>query len=298
MPTEGRPTLTLDPDSRGHRYYRNAVERHWDPGDIDLETDRERLEEMVDDGFEQLRVTLALFGAGEQAVTEDLSPLAVVLDDPNDQAFVASQLYEEAKHADFFDRYWREVVNPAERARGEETTAPTDERWFPEDYVELFDRNDRAMHRLLAEDTPQNRADAYCHYHLVIEGVLAQTGYYGVQTSWDGSVEALPELPGLVEGFTKIRQDEGRHVGFGMAKLKGLIESGAVDPGHLQETVNELVPLTQGIVTGSASEEAPGAGPAELTEYAAGRHTQRMQQIVDASQEIPSVEELTQLAGD
>jgi len=298
MPAERRPTLALDHDARGYRYYRNAVERHWDPGDIALDVDRERLRGMDDLGFDQLRTTLALFGAGEQAVTEDLSPLAVVLDDPNDQLFVASQLYEEAKHADFFDRYWREVVHPVEEARTGGATAPTDERWFPDDYVELFERNDRAMHRLLEEDTPENRARAYCHYHLVIEGILAQTGYYGVQNSWDGSVPELPELPGLVEGFTKIRQDEGRHVGFGMAKLKELVESGAVEAELLHETVNELVPLTQGIVGESAEEEGPGLGPADLTAYASSRHTQRMQQIVDASAEIPDVDELTRLAGD
>jgi ribonucleoside-diphosphate reductase beta chain len=298
MTSERRPTLTLDPDARGHRYYRNAVERHWDPGEIDLDVDRGRLASMDDYGFDQLRRTLALFGAGEQAVTEDLSSLAVALEDPDDQLFVTTQLYEEAKHADFFDRYWRTVVTPAERERGEVPTAPTDDRWFPDDYVELFECNDRAMHRLLEADTPENRAKAYCHYHLVIEGILAQTGYYGVQNSWDGSVPELPELPGLVEGFTKIRQDEGRHVGFGMAKLKALVESGAVEPALLHETVNELVPLTQGIVANSAEEDGPGAGPSELTEYASGRHTQRMQQIVDASADIPSVDELTRLAGD
>jgi len=298
MPAEARPTLALDPESRAYRYYRNAVERHWDPGEVDLDTDRERLAKMDRAGFDQLRRTLALFGAGEQAVTEDLAPLSVVLEDPDDQLFVATQLYEEAKHADFFDRYWRSVVGPAERDRGLDASSPTDARWFPEDYVELFDRNDRAMHRLLTEDTPENRARAYCHYHLVIEGVLAQTGYYGVHTSWDGSVPELPELPGLVAGFGKIRGDEGRHVGFGMAKLKELVGSGAVEPELLQETVGELLPLTRGIVSESAEAATPGAGPDELVEYAAERHTQRMTQIVDAAAEIPDVEELTRLAGD
>jgi ribonucleoside-diphosphate reductase beta chain len=298
MPATDRPEIALDQDARSYRYYRNAVERHWDPAAIDLAPDRDRLVDVDGGAFDQLRTTLALFGAGEQAVTEDLAPLAVVLENPDDQMFVTTQLYEEAKHADFFDRYWREVVNHVEDEWGIERSSPTEARWFGEDYVELFDRNDAAMHRLLEEDTPENRARAFCHYHLVIEGILAQTGYYGVQTSYSGDVEGLPRLPGLVEGFTSIRGDEGRHVGFGMAKLKGLVESGAVDPALLHETVNELTPLTNGIVQASAVEDTPGVGPAELTAYASERHTQRMEQIVDASADIPSVDELTRLAGD
>jgi ribonucleoside-diphosphate reductase beta chain len=48
--------------------------------------------------------TLALFGAGEEAVTQDLAPLTLTVKDVNDQLFVASQNYEEAKHTQFFDR--------------------------------------------------------------------------------------------------------------------------------------------------------------------------------------------------
>jgi ribonucleoside-diphosphate reductase beta chain len=33
--------LQLDRDSTGTRYYRNAVERHWDPAEIPLDEDRE-----------------------------------------------------------------------------------------------------------------------------------------------------------------------------------------------------------------------------------------------------------------
>ena len=291
----GTPRLSLDPDERSYRYYRNAVERHWDPGAIDLSVDRERITELSERGLTDLRRTLALFGAGEQSVTEDLAPLAVALDDANDQTFVASQIYEEAKHADFFDRYWREVIRRAEDALGIERSDPSDPRWFSDAYAELFDRNERAMERLLTEDSPETRAGAYCHYHLTIEGILAQTGYYGVQTNFGGEVDALPTLPGLVEGFSNIRSDEGRHVGFGMAKLKALVEDGSVAPEYLREIVGELVPLTQSIVGASTDDESAGLGEDDLVTYAAERHTDRMAQIAGSDAELPSVEELTRL---
>ncbi|MDZ7702797.1 MAG: ribonucleotide-diphosphate reductase subunit beta [Halobacteriales archaeon] len=288
----------LDHDQQSYRYYRNAVERHWDPAGIDLEADREAITALDDAMLEQLKVALAKFGAGEQSVTEDLAPLTVVLEPVEDQLFLTTQLYEEAKHTDFFDRYWETVIHHAERARGETPSSPVDPRWFDEDYVELFERNAAAMDRLLTDDTPANRAVAYCHYHLVIEGILAQTGYYGLTTVWGPTVEAVPSLPGLVAGIRRIRQDEGRHVGFGMAKLRQLVQTGAVEPALLAETVGELVELVQGtLAPPDDPPDDPVLDEAELTGYALRKHTERMHQITDADASIPDVEELTTLDG-
>jgi len=42
--------------------------------------------------------------------------------------------------------------------------SPQKDRWFPDEYLELFDREEEAMRRLLEEDTPENRVRAYAHY--------------------------------------------------------------------------------------------------------------------------------------
>ena len=285
----------IDRDRQSYRYYRNAVERHWDPGAIDLEPDRTAIREIDDLAFDGLRETLALFGAGETAVTEDLAPLAVVLEDVSDQLFLTTQLYEEAKHADFFERYWRVVIDHEAERRGLEPSGPTDDRWFSEAYEELFARNERAMHRLLEADTPANRAAAYAHYHLAIEGILAQTGYYAVQHEFDGSVPGVPEHPGLVEGFRRIRSDEGRHVGFGMWQLQRLVRSGAVDGADLEWTVGELVGLIQRAVGVAADDDGTSLDPGDLATYAARKHRERMAQIVEDDRSIPSVEELVEI---
>ncbi|ELZ04269.1 ribonucleoside-diphosphate reductase subunit beta 2 [Natrialba aegyptia DSM 13077] len=299
----------MDRDSRANRYYRNAVERHWDPGEIELEEDVDNLLAYVDAADEFTRADwertlngIAKFGAGEDAVTEDLAPLATVLDDLDEQLFLTTQLYEEAKHADFFDRYWREVLWTVEDELGWDRSNPRADKWFNDPYVELFDRNRAAQYRLLEDDTPENRAKAYCHYHLTVEGILAQTGYYGMQTSYGGEFDALPHLPGLVKGFSKIRSDEGRHVGFGMNQLKKLIADG-VDPSLIQETVDELVPLVQGITEDERFQpddesEQMGLENGRLAAYALEKHTDRMQQITDAAADIPAVDELVQLEDD
>jgi len=293
--------LQLDVDARSNRYFRNAVERHWDPYDIDLEQDKQNLLEEggTEEEFDGMKAGIAKFGAGEQAVTEDLAPLAIVLDDIDDQMFLTTQLYEEAKHTEFFDRYWREVIHAVEDERGWERSSPTDDRWFNEPYWDLFEQNEAAMHRLLTDDTPENRATAYCYYHLTIEGILAQTGYYGMQSSYSADrFPEVPHLPGLVEGFSLIRSDEGRHVGFGMAKLKELIAESQVDPQHISDTVDELIPLVQGITEDDRYQSDEGLPPGELEQYAAEKHIERMQQITDAAADIPDVDTLTRLEGD
>ena len=295
--TEDALPAGIDEDASSFRYYRNAVSRHWDPVDVDLDADVDRVADLDAGAFDSLRRTLALFGAGEEAVTEDLSPLAVVLEDVNDQLFVTTQLYEEAKHAEFFHRYWTRVVHEAEDRRGLEHSDPRDPAWFNDAYDELFERNDAAMTRLLDDDTPENRARAYCHYHLTVEGILAQTGYYGVQTSFSGDVEGLPELPGLVEGFSRIRSDEGRHVGFGMRKLKDLVGTGAVSASLLHELTGDLAMLVQDAVSTAVDDDAVAMGGGDLASYAARKHAERMEQIVDAAKDVPDVETLTELDG-
>jgi ribonucleoside-diphosphate reductase beta chain len=306
MNIDTKRQLQLDRESRGTRYYRNAVERHWDPAEIDLGADRETLIEYlngVDEPgryLDAMRMGVARFGAGEQAVTEDLAPLAAALDDLDDQMFITTQIYEEAKHTDHFDRYWREVIHPVEEAIGLERSSPTDGRWFNDAYDELFERNERAMHRLLDDPTPEAFAEAYCHYHLVIEGILAQTGYYGMQQSYsEHDHPELPHLPGLYRGFTKIRQDEGRHVGFGMAKLQALVSEAGVDPHLLDETVNELLPLVNDIAANPDDQyvEDVGPEPATLQQFATEKHVDRMEQIKDAAEDIPDLDSLTELEG-
>ena len=301
--------LRLDPDGRVGGYFKHAVYNHWDPyEDIEqdlIEQDRDRMmnageEAITEDGFDDLRQTVALFGAGEEAVTEDLAPLTIAMDDINDQMFVASQVYEEAKHTAFFDRYWREVINPVAEHYDIEVTAPTDDRYFMPAYEQLFDDTEAAMHRLLEEDTPENRVRAFCHYHLAVESVLAQTGYYGITSSFsergdDLLVDDAPDFPnlaGLVRGVGFIRSDEGRHVGFGMYHVQEHLANDGVDESVVQDVLQEQMPNVARIVSFSDSGFLDAA---PLVEYASDKLTRRIEIITDSEAEIPDVEELVTL---
>lgn len=272
-----------------YRYYRDTVERGWDPSEIDLTDDVEALVEAHREApgvVEYLKGTLAKFGAGEEAVTEDLAPFAVVLEDIEDQMFLTTQMYDEAKHSEFFDRYWREVVHEAEDRVGAERTYPDEARWFPDGYLELFERNAEATEALLEDGSPEARVRAYCHYHLTVEGILAQAGYWWLTQNFGN--DGVFALPGLVEGIERIRGDEGRHVGFGTEKVKQNVQDG-VSAGVVTETVNELLPLVQDSLRNAEAapvdEDDFVEGRASVVAYAAEKHGERVEAIREEEQE-------------
>lgn len=292
--------MRLDPDSFAQGYFKNAVYRHWDPYAVEgLESDRERIMEhgLEESEYLELCTAISRFGAGEEAVTEDLTPLAMVLEDINDQMFISSQIYEEAKHTQFFDRYWREVLDPVAEEFGFERRAATDQRFFNDEYIALFDKTEDAMHRLLEDDSPENRVRAYSHYHLAVESVLAQTGYYGFQSAFsekgsdEVALEDWPNANGLVNGIEYIRSDEGRHVGFGMHKVRDHIQNDGVDPEVVDETLNELLPH----IMGTFSDFGTAIDPTPLVGYAGDKLSRRIEILTEADAEIPPIEELVKI---
>lgn len=270
--------MSAEDASRASRYFRHAVRRHWDPYGIDLTTDREQLEGLGRRAFTQLRAAIAMFGAGEEDVTEDLVPLAATVDGAADRRFVASQVYEEAKHAAFFDRYWAEVIRPVEEKRGFAPSSPTADRWFNDDYEAVFDRTTAAMKRLLDADTPANRARAFCHYHLTVEGIFGQTGFHAVRATFGVETDG-PSLPGLTEGFEAIEQDEGRHVGYGMERLGALLRSGAVERSLVEETTASLAGPVDAVVERMGWKDLPGPDSDALLEFVAEQRADRLGQL-------------------
>jgi len=287
--------VRLDGSKRSQRYFEHAVANHWDPyADIDdelLAADRQKL---IDRGlseaeFEEFMLMAAVFGAGEEAVTEDLGPLMLVLDDINDQMFVSSQIFDEAMHTQWFDRYWKEVIQPVADELGMAIPDPTDDAFFNDSFLSLFEKNERAMARLLEENTPETQAKAVCNYHLIIEGVLAQTAYYGLESAFGPEEYSIdnPTLDGLIEGMTYIRADEARHVGFGMDRVQRLLSMG-VDESVIHDVMNENYPFIVGIL----EEFDRLVDGHDLVAYASEKHQHRIDSITGAPEEFPAIDEM------
>lgn len=224
------PLLENQSRSRYFALYTNSKRLFWDPAAIDLSIDREhwamiRREYGRERYAEQIHHLCSLFHAGEESVTRTLAPycsavarLGLGLDK---EMFLASQLYEEARHFEFFARYFREVF----REEGGEAMRDV----APAPQAVLVDDLDAVAERLRREDDPERLrevfVEAVTHYMGIVEAMLARTGYVGAHDA----LAARGWLPGLQEGFRLIRRDEGRHVAFGITCVAELV---AARPAH------------------------------------------------------------------
>ncbi len=201
--------------------YTNSKRLAWDPAAIDLSRDAAdwaviRRDFAHEEFAKQMHQLCAFFHAGEESVTSTLAPLLGAVSrlklGVDIEMFLTSQIYEEAKHFEFFTRYFHEVL-------GEETSDLLAELTAAPQAV-LIDDLDATTDRVRAETDPTRlRAalvEAVAHYMGVVEAMLARTGYVGA----GDALGARNWLPGLQEGFRLIRRDEGRHVSFGIHFLR------------------------------------------------------------------------------
>ena len=85
----------------------------WNPSEIDFSQDKADWQRLQPEEQDLLLRLTAMFQAGEEAVTLDLLPLIMAIAREGrleEEMFLTSFLYEEAKHVDFFNRFLGEVV--------------------------------------------------------------------------------------------------------------------------------------------------------------------------------------------
>jgi ribonucleoside-diphosphate reductase beta chain len=176
-------------------------------------------------------------------VTADLAPFLMAAPSGEVEAFLATQLVDEMRHAVFFDRFGSEVMAlTADDLRGRlnELQQLMITPWF-----EVFDDGLRDV----ADRIKANPHDlglfveGVTTYHLIIEGVLAMTGQRFILKY----MEDHGMFPGFQKGFSLVEQDEHRHIAFGVRFLKDAV---ADDPrlGEIvQKRVEELVPRAAGV---------------------------------------------------
>ena len=185
----------------------------WNPSDIDFGPDREdwlKLSEVEQDVI--LRLT-ALFQAGEEAVTLDLLPLIMTIAKEGrieEEMYLTTFLWEEAKHTDFFRRFLDEVA----QVKGDLT------HYHTKHYRVVFhDALPSALNALLSDPSPAAQVRASVTYNMIVEGVLAETGYHAYKTM----LERNQLMPGQTRGITLLKQDESRHIAYGIYLISRLI---------------------------------------------------------------------------
>ena len=144
----------------------------WDPQSIDFTQDILDWQHLNDIEKESLLQLTALFQAGEECVTLDLLPLVMVIAQEGrleEEMFLTTFLWEEAKHTEFFRRFLDEVVQEQSDLHHYHTAS------FRTLFYETLPQN---MHALLTDQSPAAQVKASVTYNLIIEGVLAETGYH------------------------------------------------------------------------------------------------------------------------
>lgn len=238
----------------------------WDPGSIELEEDRQHWEYVFDDTQrESLLGTFVAFYEGEESVARTLVPFLTLVDKLEDAPFstiqeelyLTTHLYEEAKHADFFARYFEEVIGTQETEveSYEHSTywQNPDLKEFLVDDLELIGErmrnvaqggNQQEIRRVLAEGT--------MHYVGIVEAQLAKAGYQVFDRVFGEISDEIDAeiLPGFQKGIGYVRKDEGRHMTNGRWLMKQLADE---DPSivteiyepKIEEYIDRLVDIEQ-----------------------------------------------------
>ncbi len=246
----------------------------WDPQDIRYDQDRRDWDAMTGPEHELVRRALTLFLGGETYVTHDLAPLLIALRRDGghleEEMFLTAQLFEESKHIEFFADVLEQIV----------IDVPELSAIAGDNYHLLFDHElAGALDRLLTDSSRRAQAEAVVTYHMIIEGTLAETGYYGIFNALQG--QGL--MPGLLHGLELVQQDEARHIAFGLHLLQRFLYEDPALWDVIDARINALFPLAAGIFSDLFTMFLPeipfGLDMADVVEYAGSQFTARMKAL-------------------
>jgi ribonucleoside-diphosphate reductase beta chain len=208
-------TSGLDHESFPMKLFQKAkVYGIWNPSDISFEQDREDWLKL--DKQEQTIILhlSSLFLAGEEAVTLDLLPLIRVIAREGrleEEIYLTSFLWEEAKHTEFFSQFVTRVIK--EQPAFEEFHGPFYKKLF-------YEKLPSALSALDYDSSPEAQLKASATYNLIVEGTLAETGY----EAWYKMLDEHDLMPGLREGVLKLKQDESRHIAYGLWLINRILQ--------------------------------------------------------------------------
>src|SRR6185503_19077058 len=111
--------------------------QQWQSQAIDLERDKEQWAELSDEKKEEHLWGLSSFFVGEERVTTQFSGLVMAYEDEQEEAFLTTQQVDEARHMQFFDRYYREVMGLDKHGISERLAYARND--VTDSFVELFD---------------------------------------------------------------------------------------------------------------------------------------------------------------
>jgi ribonucleoside-diphosphate reductase beta chain len=214
--------------------------QNWKASELDFSADKEHWLATPSEAQAHTAFSLGSFYVGEERVTADLAPFLLAAPSGEVEAFLATQLVDEMRHAVFFDRWMAEVMGlGADDLRGRlqemEETILTLEPWHF-----LFDDSLREIANRIKQrpDDLELFVEGIVTYHMVTEGVLAMPGQRII-------IEYTDEhrvYPGFNQGFRLVEQDEHRHIAFGVRFLKDVCAERPEMKDVIVRRLTELLP--------------------------------------------------------
>lgn len=262
----------------------------WNPSDLDFTKDRDDWCSLSEDERSLLLHLTSMFQAGEEAVTIDLLPLIASVARQGrieEELYLTTFLFEEAKHTDFFHRFLTELGEGARDLSG----------FHGPHYRTLFyEVLPRTMQALNADDSPAALARASATYNMVIEGMLAETGYHAYFTVCD----KFGILPAQRQGIGYTKQDEARHIAYGVYLLSRLMAEDGSLWEVVESTMNELLAPALGVIEESLGQYNPvpfGLAVSDFTDYGLRQFEKRLDRIRRArGTSLSEIDRIAQIA--
>src|SRR2546423_15682389 len=163
--------------------YEDLYERwekgNWSATALDFTRDRVDWHETFSDLERKAALwNYSMFFHGEDSVTDNLSPYIDAAPREEQKYFLATQQVDEARHAVFFGRFMREVVEADDSLAGALEATRRHLTWG---FRKVFARLDRMADELRADRSKPKLAQAVALYHIVIEASLAQPGQHFIE---------------------------------------------------------------------------------------------------------------------
>jgi ribonucleoside-diphosphate reductase beta chain len=257
----------------------------WNPSTIDLRQDARDWQNLHDQERDLLLRLIALFQAGEEAVTLDLLPLMGVIAREGrieEELFLATFLFEEAKHTDFFRRFLDEVAG---------VSGDLSHYHTPSFRMLIHETLPTTMNRLLSDPSPAAQLQASLTYNMIVEGVLAETGYH----AFFSILEQRSLMPGTRTGVALLKQDESRHIAYGVHLLSRLIAADDQLWDVFANSMNELIVYAAGVIDEAFDcyEVVPfGLTHETFMDFAFGQFQRRVERVERARGQPPDAVEL------
>lgn len=205
--------IDANAEELGHKLYRMAVRFGiWDPQEIDLSEDKVHFHQLDENKRAYLIHFCTGFINAEENVALKFCPWVMIAPTVSQQAYLSTQLVDEFKHTEFFERFFSEVLECGRETRVLNVVHESLEQRAKQ-LIEALDKGEDERNMAMIE--------GIVHYQGMIEGVQAMVGYEVFETVFG----QYGLFPGLLEGFKQIKRDEGRHVGYGLRMMKNFAKN-------------------------------------------------------------------------